>query len=174
MSGLAEELAADLADLDDEEYEYEEEATVAGAGRAPNGSGGAAKRSQDVEGDEEMSDAEAEVTTGPNTVDAMGVMAGGVRPAEQLDAEAVERMALGTVEDVSKVAKLYSSKRMRDIVNVSPSRVQSKRSADGRTRISTCFRPSQAPPKSYPLMRTPSIRRPSPQIISLLNWKTKL
>lgn len=118
MSGLAEELAADLADLDDEEYEYEEEATVAspsGAHWPPNG---ATKRSQGAEGDEEMSDADAEVTAGTNALDAMGVLTGGVRPAEQLDAEAVERMELGTVEDVSKVAKLYGSKRMRDIVNV--------------------------------------------------------
>src|SRR5258706_15199030 len=119
MSGFAEELAADLADLDDEEYDYEEEATGAGASSAANWpSNGATKRSQDAEGDEEMSDAEAEVTAGSNALDTMGVMAGGVRPAEQLDAEAVERMELGTVEDVSKVAKLYGSKRMRDIVNV--------------------------------------------------------
>ena len=121
MSGFAEELAADLADLDDEEYDYEEEATVTGASSAGNWPpNGATKRSQGAEGDEEMSDAEAEaeVTAGPTALDAMGVMAGGVRPAEQLDAEAVERMELSTVEDVSKVAKLYGSKRMRDIVHV--------------------------------------------------------
>lgn len=118
MSGFAEELAADLADLDDEEYEYEEEVTVAGASSATNGPSGATRQSQDAEGDEEMSDTEEGVTTGSNALDAMGVMAGGVRPAEQLDAEAVERMELGTVEDISKVARLYGSKRMREIVNV--------------------------------------------------------
>lgn len=118
MSGLADELAADLADLDDEEYEYEEDATVASASNAANKPNGAMKRSQDADGDEEMSGAEVEITTGSNVLDAMGVMAGGVRPAEQLEAEAVERMELGTVEDVSKVAKLYGSKRMRDILKV--------------------------------------------------------
>ena len=132
MSGLAEELAADLADLDDEEYEYEEEATVAGTSSAANGPSGAAKRPQHAEGDEEMSDAETEVTIGTNALDAMGVMAGGVRPAEQLDAEAVERMELGTVEDVSRVAKLYGSKRMREIVNVGQghAQIRIKASAD--------------------------------------------
>ena len=125
MSGLAEELAADFADLDDEEYEYEEEATVGTASSATNAPNGTIKRPQDAEGDEEMSDAEAEVTTGPNELDAMGVLAGGVRPAEQLDAEAVERMELGTVGDVSKVAKLYGSKRMREIVNVRQGQSQS-------------------------------------------------
>jgi len=163
MSGLAEELAADLADLDDEEYEYEEEATVAGASSAANGPSGATQRSQHPEGDEEMSDVEAEVTTGPNALDAMGVMAGGVRPAEQLDAEAVERMELGTVADVSKVAKLYGSKRMRDIVNVREghAQIRIKGSADARRmgvyRILTCSRLSQAPPKNYLLMQTQSI-----------------
>lgn len=132
MSGLAEELAADLADLDDEEYEYEEEATVADASSAANGPSGPSKRSQDAEGDVEMSDGEGEATTGPNALDALGVMAGGVRPAEQLDAEAVERMELSTVENVSKVAKLYGSKRMRDIVNVRQghSQIRIKGSAD--------------------------------------------
>jgi U4/U6 small nuclear ribonucleoprotein PRP31 len=124
MSGLAEELAADLADLDDEVYEDEEEifgTPVAGASSTTNG---AAKRPPGVEKDEEMSDAEAEVTAGPNALDAMGVMAGGVRPAEQLDTEAVERMELGAVGDVSTVAKLYGSKRMREIVNVCQSSIQ--------------------------------------------------
>jgi U4/U6 small nuclear ribonucleoprotein PRP31 len=159
MSGLAEELAADLADLDDEEYEYEEEATVASLNSAANWPpNGATKRarSQDAEGDEEMSD--AEVAAGTNALDAMGVMAGGVRPAEQLDAEAVARMELGTVEDVSKVAKLYGSKRMRDIVNVRQRQGQiciSGGADDGgivASRILICSRPNQALLKNYPLM----------------------
>ena len=98
---------------------HEEEATVTGASSAGNWPpNGATKRLQGAERDKEMSHAEAEVPAGPTALDVMGVMAVGVRPAEQLDAEAAERMELGTVEDVSKVAKLYGSKRMRDIVNV--------------------------------------------------------
>jgi len=164
MSGFAEELAADLADLDDEEYEYEEEETVAGASSAANGApSGATKRSQGPEGDEDMSDADADVTAESNALDAMGVMAGGVRPAEQLDAEVVERMELGTVGDVSKVAKLYGSKRMREIVNVrqGEGQIRIKGSADdggvGACRILTRSRPNQALPKNYPLMQIQSI-----------------
>ncbi|KAF8743861.1 hypothetical protein AX14_000258 [Amanita brunnescens Koide BX004] len=44
------------------------------------------------------------------------VLEGGVKPAEELDAEDVQQMELGTVEDVSKVAKLYGSKRMSEIL----------------------------------------------------------
>ena len=46
------------------------------------------------------------------------VLDGGIKPAEELDAEEVQRMELGKVEDVRKVAKLYGSKRMNDIVKV--------------------------------------------------------
>ena len=46
------------------------------------------------------------------------VLEGGIRPAEELDAEEVQRMELGQVEDVRKVAKLYGSKRMNDILRV--------------------------------------------------------
>jgi U4/U6 small nuclear ribonucleoprotein PRP31 len=44
---------------------------------------------------------------------------GGVRPAEELDAEDVENTDLTSVEDVSKVSKLISGKRLRDVVDVS-------------------------------------------------------
>lgn len=164
MSGFAEELAADLADLDDEEYEYEEEATVASPSGAANWPpNGATKRSQGAEGDEEMSDADAEVTAGTNALDAMGVLTGGVRPAEQLDAEAVERMELGTVEDVSKVAKLYGSKRMREIVNVRRGQGQiciNGSADDGgvvASRTLICSRPNQALLKNYLPMPIQSI-----------------
>jgi U4/U6 small nuclear ribonucleoprotein PRP31 len=46
------------------------------------------------------------------------VLEGGVKPAEELDVEDVQQMELGTVEDVSKVAKLYGSKRMSEILKV--------------------------------------------------------
>ncbi|EPQ59357.1 Nop domain-containing protein [Gloeophyllum trabeum ATCC 11539] len=44
------------------------------------------------------------------------VMAGGMKPAEELDAEEVQRMELGGVEDVGQVAKLEGSKRMKEIL----------------------------------------------------------
>ncbi|KZV63839.1 Nop domain-containing protein [Peniophora sp. CONT] len=44
------------------------------------------------------------------------VLEGGVRPAEELDAEDVQQMALGSVGDVRQVAKLVGSKRMQEIM----------------------------------------------------------
>ncbi|KAE9409337.1 Nop domain-containing protein [Gymnopus androsaceus JB14] len=44
------------------------------------------------------------------------VLAGGIRPADELDAEDVQAMDLGGIEDVSKVAKLEGSKKMLDIL----------------------------------------------------------
>jgi U4/U6 small nuclear ribonucleoprotein PRP31 len=112
MSALADELTADFADLDDEEdQEYDiDDDNVALDNRHENG--------KDADGDEDMSDAEREVTDGPNKLDERGVMPGGVQPAEQLDPSAVQRMELGGVADVSKVAKLYGSRKMNDIIKV--------------------------------------------------------
>lgn len=47
------------------------------------------------------------------------VPTGGVRPADELDAEAVEGFKLEKVLDVRKVAPLTSSKRMKDVLEVS-------------------------------------------------------
>lgn len=44
---------------------------------------------------------------------------GGVRPAEELDAEDVENTDLTKVEDVSKVSKLIHGRRLRDVIQVS-------------------------------------------------------
>ena len=46
------------------------------------------------------------------------VLEGGVKPADELDAEDVQRMELGSIQDVTKVAKLQGSKRMNDILKV--------------------------------------------------------
>jgi len=43
---------------------------------------------------------------------------GGVRPADELDAEDVENTDLTNVEDVNKVSKLVSGKRLREVVEV--------------------------------------------------------
>jgi U4/U6 small nuclear ribonucleoprotein PRP31 len=58
--------------------------------------------------------------------DAMGgdgavgfVPEGGVRPAEELDAEEVEKTDLTKVEDVSKVSKLVNGRRLREVIEVS-------------------------------------------------------
>lgn len=44
------------------------------------------------------------------------VLQGGVKPAEELDAAEVEEVDLGSVEDVSKIARLDGSKRMTDVL----------------------------------------------------------
>ncbi|TFK76071.1 Nop domain-containing protein [Pluteus cervinus] len=44
------------------------------------------------------------------------VLEGGVRPAEELDAEDVQQMELGGIEDIGKITKLQGSKRMNDIL----------------------------------------------------------
>lgn len=119
MSALADELTADFAELEDQEpdeygeVEQEEPTTV------QNGNG--KKAAVDGDGDADMSDGEGEdteITDGPNAPNEKGVMPGGVQPAEQLDPATVQRMELSGVGDVSKVARLFGSKRMNDVIKV--------------------------------------------------------
>ncbi|KAF7331955.1 Nop domain-containing protein [Mycena kentingensis (nom. inval.)] len=44
------------------------------------------------------------------------VLPGGIKPSDELDAEDVAQMELGTVEDVSTIAKLDGSKRMSEVL----------------------------------------------------------
>ncbi|RPD66681.1 Nop domain-containing protein [Lentinus tigrinus ALCF2SS1-7] len=116
MSSLADELLADLEGLSGDENEYENEddqppqastSTSAGVKRKAPGS------------EDEMSEGEGEDGgEGEGDEKAVGslVLEGGMKPAEELDAEEVQRMELGKVEDVRKVAKLEGSKRMNDIL----------------------------------------------------------
>jgi U4/U6 small nuclear ribonucleoprotein PRP31 len=65
--------------------------------------------------DDEMSDAAEEQAE--EHVTGL-VLEGGVKPADELDAEDVQQMELGALEDVSKIAKLEGSKRMTEILRV--------------------------------------------------------
>ena len=103
MSGLSSDLLADLEGLSDEGEPMEEEL---------NGIVGVKRKAPE----DELSDEEEEKDDENGGL----VLEGGVKPADELDAEEVKRMELGGVEDVSKVAKLYGSKRMNDIIQVSP------------------------------------------------------
>lgn len=116
MSALADELLADLEGLSEGEEDYKEEDPEQQAEAGP--STGLKRKAVDDE-DEDMSDGEEE-GDGEDQKTAVGslVLEGGMKPAEELDAEEVQRMELGNVEDVRKVAKLYGSKRMNDIVKV--------------------------------------------------------
>ncbi|KAI0698603.1 Nop domain-containing protein [Cytidiella melzeri] len=120
MSGLADELLADLEGLSEGEEGYNDEDRE-GAQAGPstsNGIGNGLKRKAVGDEDDNMSEEDDEAETAEDGKgEAVGlVLEGGVKPAEELDAEEVQRMELGNVEDVRKVAKLYGSKRMVDIL----------------------------------------------------------
>lgn len=108
MSALANELMADLDGLSDGDYNEELE---------PESSRGVKRKattnpdnvmSEDGEGE---ADGETEGATGM-------VLEGGVKPADELDSEEVQRMELSTVDDVRQVARLEGSSRMDDILSV--------------------------------------------------------
>ncbi|KAF9782778.1 Nop domain-containing protein [Thelephora terrestris] len=114
MSGLADELLADLEGFSDEGEGFEEEdpdpSTANGAVQAGT------KRKAAERSDEDMSDEEESGEEGEGEQQVGLVLEGGMRPADELDAEDVQQMELRGVEDVSKIAKLYGSKRMNDII----------------------------------------------------------
>lgn len=120
MSGLADELLADLDGLSEGEEDYQEEPEQNQAGPSTsNGTSNGTKRKAPGDEDDDMSEGEDEAGAGEDGKGEVGlVLEGGVKPAEELDAEEVQRMELGNVEDVRKVAKLYGSKRMNDTLKV--------------------------------------------------------
>ncbi|CCM03385.1 uncharacterized protein FIBRA_05515 [Fibroporia radiculosa] len=116
MSALADELLADLDGLSEGEEGPEQEQTNEGDQNAitPGPSNGVKRKASS---DDEMSDAEGVNEDGDDEKAVGGlVLEGGVKPAEELDVEEVQRMELGGIEDVRKVAKLDGSKRMGDIL----------------------------------------------------------
>ncbi|PPQ65231.1 hypothetical protein CVT26_000208 [Gymnopilus dilepis] len=110
MSGLADELLADLQDLSGAEEEEEEQPSTP----AEPQSNGLKRKAEDAmsedEEDEEAAAQEAKIEIGSL------VLEGGIKPADELDAEDVQLMDLGGVEDVNQIAKLEGSKRMNDIL----------------------------------------------------------
>ncbi|KAH8106297.1 Nop domain-containing protein [Cristinia sonorae] len=114
MSGLADELLADLDGLSDGEEDYNpDEQAEPQAG--PSSSNGLKRKA--TGSDDEMSDGGGEDVDGDNQTEIGGlVLEGGVKPADELDAEDVQQMDLGGIEDVRKIARLYGSKRMTDIL----------------------------------------------------------
>ncbi|KAJ3479341.1 hypothetical protein NLI96_g9125 [Meripilus lineatus] len=110
MSALADELLADLDGLsegEDEEVKEEEQPEA--------GPSNSLKRKAPASEDE-MSEGEGDQEEGDSKIMGGLVLEGGIKPAEELDAEDVQQMELGGVEDVRKVAKLDGSKRMNDIL----------------------------------------------------------
>lgn len=114
MGGLADELLNDLDGLSDGGDEYEEEpaAESSTANAAPN----ALKRKASDSGDEMEEDGEGAEGAAEEQAKGGLVLEGGIRPADEFDAEDVQQMALGSVDDVRQVAKLVGSKRMQEIM----------------------------------------------------------
>ncbi|KAH7887893.1 hypothetical protein F5I97DRAFT_1926304 [Phlebopus sp. FC_14] len=117
MSGLADELLADLDGLSDGgDDDYEEGERTPAAVTDSASSGLKRKATEDVD----MSDGEGEedgaTEDGLESTGVGLVLEGGVKPAEELDAEDVQQMDLGGIEDVSSIAKLEGSRRMADIL----------------------------------------------------------
>ncbi|KAH0587330.1 hypothetical protein H2248_006130 [Termitomyces sp. 'cryptogamus'] len=115
MTSLGDDLLADLEDLSDDNQDYEESETspnVPGPNtlkrKAPNDD---LRMSDDEDGEDDEGDEGDDQEIGGL------VLEGGVKPAEELDAEDVQQMELGNIVDVTKIAKLEGSKRMTDILN---------------------------------------------------------
>ena len=110
MSALADELMADLDGLSDAGDDYNDEEPEQGGP-----SNGLKRKATADDGamseDDEENGGEAEGAAGM-------VLEGGVKPAEELDAEEVQRMELGGVDDVRTVARLEGSRRMAEILGV--------------------------------------------------------
>jgi U4/U6 small nuclear ribonucleoprotein PRP31 len=110
MSGLADELLADLEGLSDEEGEdYRHGEDMSGPSTLKRRASSDAEMS---DGGEAEAEEEVDIQVGL-------VLEGGIKPADELDKEDVQRMELGNVEDVSKVAKLDGSRRMIDTLKAS-------------------------------------------------------
>ncbi|KAG1780164.1 hypothetical protein EV702DRAFT_1081178 [Suillus placidus] len=115
MSGLADELLADIDDLSDGGAEEYEEPAPPAAPSTSNGTNGLKRKAAE---DADMSEAEEDAEGEEAEADETGglVLEGGMKPADELDAEDVQQMDLGGIEDVDSVAKLEGSKRMADIL----------------------------------------------------------
>lgn len=116
MSALADELLADLEGLSEGEEDQEQMETAGHAEAGPSTANGLKRKAAS---DDEMEEDGGEEDGESNEKEVGSlVLEGGVKPAEELDAEEVQRMELRGVEDVRSVAKLDGSKRMNDILKV--------------------------------------------------------
>lgn len=115
MSGLADELLADIDDLSDGGAEEYDEPAPPAAPSTSNGTNGLKRKAAE---DADMSEGEEDAEGEEAEADETGglVLEGGMKPADELDAEDVQQMDLGGIEDVGSVAKLEGSKRMADIL----------------------------------------------------------
>ncbi|KAG7097136.1 hypothetical protein E1B28_004514 [Marasmius oreades] len=117
MSGLANELLADLDGDDDQEYIEEEEEKQNLGSMGPPSLPLKRKVVDDLEEDmEDVEDVEDDESNEKQEEVGGLILPGGIKPADELDAEDVQQMDLGGIEDVGKIAKLEGSKKMTDIL----------------------------------------------------------
>jgi U4/U6 small nuclear ribonucleoprotein PRP31 len=114
MSGLADELLADLDGLSDNDEDYQDEEP--GAELSTVVSQANARKRKASDSDDEAEDEEAK-RDGKEVVGGL-VLEGGIRPADELDVEDVQQMELGGIDDVRKVATLEGSRRMAETLKV--------------------------------------------------------
>lgn len=118
MSGLADELLADLEGLSGDEEDEIQPSPSNGVKRKALDDDAMSDKSEDDDDDNDAGGQEAMGADGkPIQVGGL-VLEGGIKPADELDAEDVQRMELGAIQDVTKIAKLEGSKRMNDILMV--------------------------------------------------------
>jgi U4/U6 small nuclear ribonucleoprotein PRP31 len=116
MSGLADELIADLDGLSGDEIEEDQQNSEGPSTQTEASASSGQKRKIDaLDSDEDMLEGEEEAADG---VQGGLVLEGGVKPADELDTEDVQQMELGGIDDISKIAKLEGSKRMADVLKV--------------------------------------------------------
>ncbi|EGO01853.1 hypothetical protein SERLA73DRAFT_177395 [Serpula lacrymans var. lacrymans S7.3] len=117
MSGLADELLADLDGLSDNGEDFEETENSPApptSTPAPPSNGLKRKASDEAEMSEDEGEGEGEGEANAEAEQGGLVLEGGVKPADELDVEDVQQMDLGSIEDVGSIAKLDGSKRMGD------------------------------------------------------------
>ncbi|KAK8869526.1 hypothetical protein IAR55_000092 [Kwoniella newhampshirensis] len=121
---LADALLADLDGLSDEEAGSPEPTPQASSSKGamlppplPSAGGSSAKRpaiAMDVDDDDDGDDDGMTLEDGTSAVGF--VPEGGVRPADELDAEEVEKTDMAGLEDVGKVAKLMTGKKLKEVL----------------------------------------------------------
>jgi len=91
--------------------------------------------------------------------------------ADELDADDVQQMELGGVEDVSKIAKLYGSKRMNDILKVCQL-LETLSTTHGRfsARISNTTNRTRVPLNKYLCLCIQTQNTPSPCTQTTSPW----
>lgn len=117
MTSLADELMNDLDDFnsgseeggEDQELEQQVGGSVASTSQPP-----IKQEEEDEEGLEGEGEDQGEITE-----EMMRVPEGGVKPAEELDQDQVNQMDFAKVGKVGKVAKLYNGKTLKDVLQVS-------------------------------------------------------